>query len=182
MRLACSQEAGDASGVDMALLSLGHVARAQGDYARATHLLEEVLAHARAIHMTWGVANMLTSLSLLARDQGDYDRALALAREGLTLHGAFGNKTYLAWNFEGMATVASELGRHAYATQLSAVAERLRQEVSAPRPPDEQARYDQTLAAARTGLGSESFEQAWESGRALTSEEAITLALSGPAS
>jgi ATP/maltotriose-dependent transcriptional regulator MalT len=132
--------------------------------------------------MTWGVANMLTGLSLLARDQGDYDRALALARESLTLHGGFGNKTYLAWSFEGMATVASELGQHAHAIQLSAVAERLRQEVSAPRPPDEQIRYDQALAAARIALDSESFEQAWESGRALTYEAAMTLALSGPAS
>jgi predicted ATPase/transcriptional regulator with XRE-family HTH domain len=175
--LACAHEVGDASGVDMALISLGHVARAQGDYVRATRLLEEVLAHARAIHMTWGVANTLTSLALLARDQGDYARALALARESLTLHVAFGNKTYLAWNFEGIATIASGLGQHARATQLSAVAERLRQEVSAPRPPDEQQRYDQVLAAARSALGGAAFEQAWENGGALKSEVAMTLAL-----
>jgi hypothetical protein len=85
---------------------------------------------------------------------------VALARESLTLHGAFGNKTYLAWNFEGIATVATALGHSERATQLCAAAEQLRQEVSAPRPPDEQQRYDQTLDAARDALGREAFEQA----------------------
>jgi predicted ATPase/DNA-binding XRE family transcriptional regulator len=180
--LSCAREAGDAGGVDMALISLGHLARASGDYARATHLFEEALAHARAIHMTWGVANMLTHLALLARDQGDYARALALAQESLTLHGAFGNKTYLAWNFEAIATVAGALGQSERATQLCAVAERLRQEVSAPRPPDEQQRYDQTLDAGREALGGETFEQAWTTGTTLTLEAAMTLALADLAS
>jgi tetratricopeptide (TPR) repeat protein len=176
--LACSREAGDGSGVDMALISLGHLARAQGDYVRATHLFEEALAHARAIHMTWAAANLLTSLALLARDQGDYERALALARESLTLRGIFGNKTYLAWNFEAVATVAAALGQSECAAQLCAAAERLRQEVSAPRPADEQKLFDQTLDTARDALDSEAFEQAWERGTTLTSEEAMALALS----
>lgn len=180
--LSYAREAGDAGGVDMALISLGHLARAGGDYARATHLFEEALAHARAIGMTWGMATMLTHLALLARDQGDYERALALAQESLPLHGAFGNKTYLAWNFEGIATVAAALGQSVRATQLCAVAERLRQEVSAPRPPDEQQRYDQTLGAACEALGRETFEQAWRTGTTLTPEAAMTLALSDLAS
>jgi tetratricopeptide (TPR) repeat protein len=162
----------------MALISMGHLARAGGDYASATRLFEEALAHARAIHMTWGVATMLTHLALLARDQGNYGRALALAQESLTLHGAFGNKTYLAWNFEGIATVAAALGQAARTAQLCAVAERLRQEVSAPRPADEQRRYDQALDAAREALGRETFEQTWATGTTLTSEAAMTLALS----
>jgi tetratricopeptide (TPR) repeat protein len=180
--LACAREAGDAGGVDMAMISLGHLARVGGDYVRATHLFDEVLARARAIHMTWGVATMLTHLALLARDQGNYGRALALAQESLTLHGAFGNKTYLAWNFEGIATVAAALGQAARAAQLCAAAERLRQEVSAPRPPDEQQRYNQALDAARHALGRETFEQAWVTGATLTSEAAMTLALSDFAS
>jgi non-specific serine/threonine protein kinase len=180
--LACAREAGDAAGADMALISLGHLARAQGDYVRATHLFEEVLARARAMHVTWGVANMLTCLALLASDQGDYERALALARDSLTLHGAFGNKTYLAWNFEGIASVAARLGQSELAIQLCAAAERVRQEVNLRRLPDEQNRYDQTLDTARDVLGHAAFEQAWVTGTALTSEAAMALALSDLAS
>lgn len=180
--LACSREAGDTSGMDMTLISLGHLARAGGDYARATRLFEEALAHTRAIHLTWGVANILTGLALVARDQENYQRARALHRESLSLRQPFGNLTYLAWDFEGLAAAACALGDPMRATQLCAAAEEFRQRGQAPRPPEEQQRYDQTLEVALAALGSEAFALAWTTGTTLTPEAALTLALSDPTS
>jgi len=175
--LARCHEAGDTGGEGRALISLGHIARAQGDFSRAARLFEEALAQIRQIGLTWGVANILNSLALLARDQGDYPRALALYRESLSLHQTFGNKTYIAWVFEGMAAAACVLGQIERAAQLCAAAERLREEMQAPRPPAEQRLFDQTLDAARAALGDERFEQAWAIGQQFSLEEAITSAL-----
>ena len=176
--VACCRQAGDTMGVAQALLSLGHTYRAQGDFPRAARVFEEALAHSRAINLTWGVANLLSSLALLACDQGDYPRALALYQESLTLHQTFGNNTYLALDFEGMARALCALGQHERGTHLYAAAEQLRQTMRTPRPPDEQAWYNQTLATAQQALGNKRFEQAWATGTSLMPEEAVMLALS----
>jgi tetratricopeptide (TPR) repeat protein len=140
-------------------------------------VLEEALAQVRQIGLTWGIANILTSLALVARDQGDYLRAPALYREALALHQTFGNKTYIAWVVEGMATAACALDQHARAAQLCAAAERLRGEMNAPRPPAEQERYEQTIRAAQEALGNERFEYLWAAGQLCSLEEAIGFAL-----
>jgi hypothetical protein len=43
--------------------------------------------------------------------------------------------------------------------------------------PDEQAEYQQQVAAARDQLGAELFARTWASGRTLTIEEAIQFAI-----
>jgi tetratricopeptide (TPR) repeat protein len=174
------RQAGDLGGTVRILTTLGHVYRAQKAYARATEALEEALAHARQISLTWGIANALTSLALLARDQGDHPCALVLYRESLSLHRPFGNKTYLAWVFEGMATAASALGQHTRVAQLCALAEHWRGEMRSPRPPAEQHLYEQTIAAAQLVLGDARFEHAWAAGRALSLEGALAYALEEP--
>ena len=51
----------------------------------------------------------------------------------------------------------------------------------APLPPNERARYERELAAARAQLDAESWDRAWAEGRAMSLEEAVADALAeGP--
>ena len=171
------RKAGDIGGEQRALVSLGHIYRVLGDYPRATTYFEQALEQARSINLTWGIANVLTSLGHLAREQGDYQRALARYRESLALHRSFGNKGYIAWCFEGMATALCAEGQPEQAAQLCAAAAALREAAHTLRPPAEQQVYDQTIAAARSALGETAFQRAWSAGAAYTVEEAIAFAL-----
>ena len=61
-----------------ALSGLADVARMQGDAARATALLEEALANAQAIGITWDIPIITTMLGHLARQQQNYPLAKVL--------------------------------------------------------------------------------------------------------
>ena len=61
---------------------------------------------------------------------------------------------------------------------LWGAAEALREEIGSPLEQEEQARYDQDVAAARQALGDDAFAMDWAEGRAMTMEQAIQYALS----
>jgi hypothetical protein len=56
-------------------------------------------------------------------------------------------------------------------------AERLREEIGAPKPPHAREEYDREIAAARATLGEEAFAAAWGGGRGMTLEQAVAYAL-----
>ena len=58
-----------------------------------------------------------------------------------------------------------------------AAADRLREEIEAPRQCGERSRHEEHVSTARAVLGREAFERAWRDGRTLTQEQAIALAL-----
>jgi DNA-binding NarL/FixJ family response regulator len=66
---------------------------------------------------------------------------------------------------EGLAASVIAGGRPWDALRLIGAAERLRQELAAPRPPGDQPAVDSTLALARKTLGSDAVERALDEGR-----------------
>ncbi len=175
-----ARDAGDPHQLPLALLNLGELARKRGDVVRATELLEEALAHVRAIDMTWGIANILTLLGHLARGQQDYARAKVRYRESLALFHSLGNATYTAWCLEGIAAVACAEGHYQHATRLCAAAAVLRVAAQTPLPPTEQEDFDQVVMTARAELDERTFTEEWRLGSTLAQDDAVSYALMGP--
>ena len=168
---------GEHAGVSRAITGLATLLRQRGDLVRAETLLEEGLAHARALGSDWAVANVLISLGHVAREQGDGERAERLYRESLTAQEKLGNPVYVALCLEGLAAVASESGRPARAITLCAAASHLRAGARAPAPPTERAVVERALATARTALGQPTAGETWAAGHSLTLARAVEVAM-----
>jgi tetratricopeptide (TPR) repeat protein len=102
--LAVAQRTGDRISIGWAYRTLGVMARAQGDYARARAAFTADLAQMRALGNRLGIAAALTLLGDVAQRGGDYDGAQQYYQEVLALDrdlGAFPNR---------MAVVLRRLG------------------------------------------------------------------------
>jgi predicted ATPase/class 3 adenylate cyclase/Tfp pilus assembly protein PilF len=176
--LAIRRELGDRGRIANSLHNLGLVAYYQGDYPAARSLYEECLAIWREMGYRFGIAVSLSNLGNLVFGQGDYPAAGVLHQEGLVIRRELGDRRGIAYSLEGLATVMAAHGSSLRAARIWGAAERLREEIGSPLPPNERPHYGPRVAAARAALGDDAaFDRAWQQGRALTLEQAIELAL-----
>src|SRR3989440_3162013 len=157
---------------------LGGLAGLRGDAARATALLEEALANAQALGITWDIPIMTTLLGHLARQQQNYPLAKARYREALVLYRAYGSPTYIASCLDGYAATACAEGHYAQATRLCAQAWTLREQTQTALLPAQREAFEQVVATTRAALDEPAFEREWNTGTTLTQNEAIDDALS----
>ncbi len=75
--------------------------------------------------------------------------------------------------------VAAGQDQSGRAARLWGAAEAIREQIGAPLPLAEHARYAAAVAHARAALGEHAFEAAWAEGRAQPLEQVITDALKG---
>jgi tetratricopeptide (TPR) repeat protein len=174
--LAIRRELGSRGSIARSLNNLGNVALDQGDYPAARALYEESLTITRELGDRWSIANSLDNLGDVAYAQGDYSAARALHQESLVMLRELGDPKAIANSLEGLAGLVAALGRYVRAARIWGAAERLREEIGSPQPPNERPPYDRRVAAARAGDDA-AFDRAWHEGRALTLEQAIELAL-----
>jgi predicted ATPase/class 3 adenylate cyclase len=172
------RELGDKSGIANVLNNLGGAACAQADYAAALPLLEEALTLMRELGERSGIATSLNTLGSLAFDKGDAAAALALNRESLTIRHELGEQRAIAGTLEGIAEGLSARGEPLQAARLWGAAERLREALGSPLPPNERPRYERQVTAARAALpDARAFAASWQQGRALALERVIELGL-----
>ncbi|MGH9052477.1 MAG: ATP-binding protein [Acidimicrobiia bacterium] len=155
------------------LVSLGAMAADQGELERANEFLEESLATLRAIGDKGCSAMALGRLGLVAHRQGDPERARQLLRESLATSK---DQEVIAGALEALAQVLGS-ERAQLAVSLLGAAERIREEIGTPRDVPEQADHERLLSSLRRGITEQGFRGAWEGGRGLSSEEAISRAL-----
>jgi non-specific serine/threonine protein kinase len=101
-----------------ALLGAGALATQQGDYRRASALIEEGLALSRERGDQLGQATALCALGKLAELQGDYARATALLDESLAMNRELGHRWGTARCLSYLGTVATRQGDYAQAAAL----------------------------------------------------------------
>ncbi len=126
-----------------------------------------------------------SSLALVARSDlahalrlnGAADEAAELYRETLHAWQHAGNRGAIANQLESTAFLALARGNHADAARLLGAAESIREEARAPMLAFERGEHAAALAGLRTHLDSATLDSIWAEGRALTSEEAIGLAM-----
>ncbi|MFL5803730.1 MAG: ATP-binding protein [Roseiflexaceae bacterium] len=101
-----------------ALYGAGALVWSQGDFARASALLEESLALFRALEDTAGIASTQDHLGVIAQLQGDYVRATTLLEASLALRRQLGDKHGIAGALNNLGMVALCQGDYAQARPL----------------------------------------------------------------
>jgi hypothetical protein len=164
-------------GVAIILGNLGGLVHRQGDRAAARSLLEESLALWREIGHRYLQCFPLMHLGHVACHEGNQEEATALLREALAISREVGEKRVIVECLERLAEVARTQRQADRASRLLGAAAALRATIGYPVAPYEQEEYAREIATLRAALGEPAFAAAWESGRALTWQEATGYAL-----
>ena len=154
------RDLGDVEGTAWSLISLGTIARYQGDAERASALLTESPSLSEGIGFGEGIAWACEQLGLLAAVDGD-PAAIVLLRRSLELHTGLRDRWRMSSVLEDLAAIALALGRTRPAARLQGAAEALRGAIGTVIAPCERPQHLQTAAALRAALG----EEAWAAGR-----------------
>jgi hypothetical protein len=167
----------DPSWLGWTLYVLGSAQWRAGRPGEATGALNEALALFRGLDSEWGQADALMLLAGVARTEGDLGRAARLHAESLRTRQAYGEMIGIYDDLVGLAAVAHAAGRYAAAARLlgadEAFCARSGYQGYGVTP---EVRED-TRQSLEVQLGGAPFRQAWDAGRALSTEEAIAEAL-----
>jgi len=172
------RELGDEWNVAQILIYLGDLRLRQGDYDGANACLEDGLTLVKKLGDKWVIAFAFGVLGEISRLQGDYQKAVAHFKQALTIYQELNNTVEIPFTLEALANTTAQQGQAERATHLWGAAEALREVVHAPLPSSYHADYAPFLQMAHTALGEEAFTTTWSDGRALTLEQAISLARS----
>jgi len=175
--LKLSRELGGAQPHGDFLISLGYEFLLQGDYERAAAFNEEAAVLFRERGRRGVLELALDNLGWAALLNGDHQRAKALHEESLALCRELGDKYVASESMEGLACVAVANGEARQAARLFGAAWTLREAVGYQQAPRESALREPYLASARASTEQTAWEEAWEEGRKMTFEEAISYAL-----
>jgi len=175
-------ELGDRNGAAWSINQQGDIARAQGDTIAARELYERALFAFREAGDQWGSARSLSDLGSIDCERGDHPAARAAYREALEIFAQLGHRRGTARALEGIACLALAQGQAARALKLAAAAMHLRQLISAPLPPTEQLKLDQTLLPAWEALSDPQGKSTWAEGFAMSLEKAVQFSLEEPGS
>ena len=171
------QGLGDSSGAAWATNQQADVARDQGDLVGARALYERALSAFRRAGDRWGQARSLADLGTIACESHEHSTAFAYFRESLEIFCSLEHRRGIARVLEGLACYALAMKDSRRALRVAAAASHVRNVVSSPLPPAEQAKLDQKLVSAWQTLGDVEGKKAWSEGYSMTTEDAIRLAL-----
>jgi predicted ATPase/DNA-binding SARP family transcriptional activator len=168
---------GDSWGTSLSLQALGHLALREGDHERARAVYEEVLVLSQKPGYATGIAAALCALGRLAGRRGEPEEAERLLKESLARDRVLGSKQGIVQCLEALAEVAGVRCEAKRAARLLGAASALRETLGIVAQPTDASDEPSGAAAALAELGEPAFTAAWEEGRAMTLEEAISAAL-----
>lgn len=149
----------------------------RGNLKSAAHLLESALAGAEKNGNTWDAARIGTRLGWVVCQRRQYERATRYFQASLKIFRTFDSPGFTASCLENYAGTLSAEGRHTEATRLCAAGATLRERAFMPTPRLEAAAIAQILTSAQSALGDVAYREAWNTGSALSADDAISLAL-----
>lgn len=159
--------------------NLGWAAAGQHDYARAVRLFEEAVSLLRAHGDDDTLdALLLMDLGYALLMQGQLARARANLVLSARLFHPQGETRFIAECLENIAALEYAEGRPARAATLLGYAGRLRSLLGTPQLADRQAKQEHLIERLRSRLSAAEWQAAWDAGRALSLDAAVTYALS----
>jgi len=185
--LALLRSSGNTPFLAFTLNALGLTAYGQGDLGRAEASFAEALTHFRAIGETYGTGFALTNLGKVALVQGDLERAALSYGESLTLWRDEAERLKhsldqsfplrrIAGCLRGLGSAAAARGHTDTAATLFGVAEAVREGTGLPHG-QHRAFHHRTIAGLRRKLGMHDFDVAWQTGKTLALDAAVSLGL-----
>jgi hypothetical protein len=173
--LASRRDLGDQRAVSVSLTNMGMLATARGDLPLARDRFLEAQGLAEEVGDPWVVAVGRHNLANVSRDLGDLGPAAAdflVALDGYVQRDDLWSVAHL---FEDVAVWALARGAadDAGAVFLLVAAERLREEIGAPRFPTTEASLAESLAPARCRTAAEVLDRARADGAAASLPDAV---------
>jgi tetratricopeptide (TPR) repeat protein len=156
-----------------ALLVLGDVALAQGQFDRAANHYEAALEQFRAGDVVWTPIDALAGLAGVHYCIGDVVGAAALYAESLARARALGATILVVSALLGLAGVAAASGYAEQGARLLGGAEGISTTLGAPMYPRDRPARERGLAALTAALGEERLTAARQAGRTLTIDQAV---------
>lgn len=176
--LALAQEIDNKVQVAMILGNLGNVAVPEGRLAEAREFYETGLALATEAESPNFIAMNSFGLGILAMLANDDTTALPLLLKALETWRIYSNKRLIVRALDVFSLLFCRQDHCGEAMSLLGFAETLRRnKLVPPRAPAFKPFYEQALALAKSRLEADAFDRAWDFGRSLTLDEALTLAL-----
>jgi non-specific serine/threonine protein kinase len=164
---------GDRAMMTIAMAYRAIAAREQGAVDRAEGYAEEALGLQREGRHPWSLALALMIRADLERDRGDHAGAIAAYRRTIAEAESYGDQARISDALIGLGLVAIDRGQPERATNLFGAASAIRDTTDPPCPRWIQSDYSRALDAARSDLGDEAFQDAWDVGRALAVEQVL---------
>ena len=167
-----------------AFMGLGCIAYEAGDDASAGAHFEEALTIRRTMTDQWSIAAALNALGQVRQRQGSLLAAGKLYREALALTYAIGDKAGMALLFYLLGTLAYAQKQFVRAAHLFGIAAAQRDQAGGAdyHTLSNHERPEDLLTTVRTTLGEVRFTAQWQAGQTLPVEQAISYALTMPAS
>jgi non-specific serine/threonine protein kinase len=175
--LALARELDDDWLIAWGLHLLGLAAHIAGDYATARGHYETALEIRQQLGYAEGIGICLNLLAMVAYRQQDLAKAHVLAHESLVTLRDLGARWTVHNPLVTIAVVAAAAGRSALAVRLGAAIETFSQLVDVAPIPLAENMLDDALTAARSNLGEQAYAAAWEGGRQLTLDDAVSEAM-----
>src|SRR5262249_41151371 len=146
-----------------------------GRVAEARRRFDECLEIWSSLGIGWGVAETRLSLGHVATDQGDVAEALDHLVQAWEMWSAMGARGNVPRGLEGVAHLAIRLGMAEHGLKLLAAAGSVRRLEGWPIAPGEKGQVDRCTAVAWKLLPEASAAAALVNGRAMSTEQALTL-------
>ena len=168
---------GSQSGEVATLGYFGSLAYWQGDYQQAYTYFDQCIILGEKINLQMSTLWARAQRAYALLRQGDVERAHAEFENILGRMQKAGVMLGVVFTVEGFASLYVNLAQPERAARLLAWAKAIREKTDSPRPLAEQNSVACDLAAIRSQLDDTTFEAACKDGHALTTEQAIELAL-----
>lgn len=171
------RQLGDRTCLGLTLSVLARHVLGGDEAARAEEIIQEAMKILHKIGEISGEIGSLDAAGCIALARGDLPNARNYFCEGISLSKESKGINQLPSLLEGLANMLARSSQTRNAILLLGAAQALRERIHQARMQFETAEYDALLSVLREDAGGD-FQSMWEDGCALTTEQAIDLALS----
>jgi tetratricopeptide (TPR) repeat protein len=169
---------GDKPGMARSLSALGELWRMKGNYESARSCYAESLSLSQETGERYRQAIQYGNLGFIAYHQNQHQLAVKYIQQGLAILEELGNIPEVPTWLYSLAGPTIALGHPSKAARLIGAADAQREITGGDlQPPDEQDILP-IIDSVRQALDEEAYQQAWQAGHAMTTQQAIAFALS----